>query len=110
MDTGWSPAARLDRVRDHLFLVDLPAGSGWTFAVRGERVWRFGPFPTLEEATARRWALLQAFRVRAAELGGYLRILTVRRWLVVLPEEVPCAGLPLERAACSRHAPMPASA
>ncbi len=89
---------------DHLFLVSYPvAAEGWRWTIRGTRSWAFGPYPSKEAALGHRWALLQRWKAQAVRRGGYVVLLTRIRWVVVLPEGVPCPGLSLHGKPCTVH-------
>ena len=91
-------------LRDHLFHASRPdAADGWRFTVRGQVDDVRGPFVDRATAERARLALFQRWRDRARDLGGWASRLTDRRWVIVLPDSVPCLGLPLNPAPCARH-------
>ena len=72
--------------------------------IEGQEVRHRGPFATAAEADADQFAMLQLWVRAARRRGGWLSVLTKQRWLVTLPRELPCRGLPFQPEAMSRAA------
>ncbi len=91
-------------LRDHLFHVTYPTtDDGWRWSIRGASTQAFGPYPSKEAAVGHRWSILQSWKAQAVRRGGYVVLLTRIRWVVVLPEGVPCPGLSLHWEPCTVH-------
>lgn len=91
-------------LRDHLFVVTPPVAdaSGWHTAVCGENRVELGPYATERDAIMGLHHLFQRWRLRAKRRGGFLWRQTAWRWVVTLPPDVPCTGLPFVSEACTR--------
>lgn len=92
-------------LRDHLFTIDPPCdapGIGWCTAVRGHEVLTLGPFASERDAMLGLHRVFARWRRRAQQRGGFLWRQTAWRWVVTLPPDVPCGGLPFVSEACTK--------
>jgi hypothetical protein len=79
----------------------------WWFAIEGAARRCHGPFPSEEPALAAREALFRRWVGRARALGGEAVRLADSRWIVTLPEGVPCGGRPFVGEAIARASALP---
>ena len=78
----------------------------WWFSIQGTEKRTHGPYADLDTASQARLVLFQAWASRARALGGDAVRLEADRWVVTLPEGVPCSGRPFQGQSIAKHAPM----
>ena len=93
-------------LKDWSFAVVRPAQrlDGWWFSVRGTSHKSWGPFSNYDTAIQAEMLLFQRWNHAARTRGGWACKRTSKCWVITVPEdEVVVGGLPIERAACTRH-------
>lgn len=91
-----------------LFLASDPhlSYNRWWFTILGEERRSHGPYPTEAAAARARLELFRKWAARARGLGGEALRLRDDRWLVTLPDGIPCAGRPFRSQAVAHASPV----
>ena len=93
-------------LKDWSFAVVRPAQrlDGWWFSIEGTSHKSWGPFTDYDTAIQAEMRLFQRWNRAARTRGGWAWKRTPKRWVITVPkDQVVVGGLPIERAACTRH-------
>ncbi len=93
-------------LKDWAFAVVRPAQrvDGWWFSIQGATQKSWGPFSDYDTAILAETRLFQRWNHAARTRGGWAWKRTPKRWVITVPlGQVVQGGVPLERAACTRH-------